>query len=47
MSLGFDMDGEPILTEEEECDEFVEIICASCTVDGEETHKFSKLFYDR
>jgi hypothetical protein len=47
MSLGFDMDGEPILTEEEERDEFVEIICASCNVDGEETHKFSKLFYDR
>ena len=28
MSLGFDMDGEPILTEEEKRDEFVEIICA-------------------
>ena len=43
MSLSFDVDGEPILTEEEKRDEFIEIICANCTVDGEDCNALTAL----
>ena len=34
--MHFDMDGEPVLSEEEKREEFAEMICQDCTVADEE-----------